>query len=346
MKQRVLIFVAVLTVLALAGAGVGYWLAFAPNTPAFEGERSVKIPPGASLNQAVDSLAAAGVLADRRTFTWMARLTGWGGQIKAGHYTFAAGTSNHGLLDKLRRGLQTPVRLTIPPGSRPEVVAAVAARAMAFSADDFLAALRDPDLAASLGTDTTHLFGFMLPETYFFYWHTDARTVIRKIKEAFDAFYAEARARAPNPPDLSPEEVVNLAAIVEWETGIEEEKPRVAGVYLNRLRDGWPLQADPTVQYAILAAEGQKRRLLFRDYEINHPYNTYGYRGLPPGPITNPSPSSIRAVLNAERHDYYFFVANGDGSHTFSRTIREHNRAADAYRRLMRQRRAEARSQD
>lgn len=339
MRPRLLIVLLVPAVLALAGAG--YWLAFAPNTPAFEGERSVKIPRDAGFEQAVDSLEAAGVLASRTSFTWMARLTGWGSQIKAGHYTFTAGTSNYGLLDKLRRGLQTPVRLTIPPGSRPEVVAAVAGRHMAFTSDDFLNALYDPELAATLGTDTTHLFAFMLPETYFFYWLTDARTVVREIKETFDAFYARERERAPHPPDLSPEEVVNLAAIVEWETDHEAEKPRIAGVYLNRLRDGWPLQADPTVQYAVLAAEGQKRRLFFRDYAIDHPYNTYGFRGLPPGPITNPSPSSIRAVLNAERHNYYFFVANGDGTHTFSRTIREHNRAAEAYRQRMRQRRAE-----
>jgi UPF0755 protein len=135
--------------------------------------------------------------------------------------------------------------------------------------------------------------------------------------------------------------VLNLAAIVEWEAHLEEEKPRIAGVYLNRLRAGWPLQADPTVQYALLQIEGQKRRLLFRDYQIDHPYNTYRVQGLPPGPITNPSPTSIQAVLNPEQHDYFYFVAKGDGGHLFSRTLAEHNRAAEAYYALMRQRRAE-----
>jgi UPF0755 protein len=146
--------------------------------------------------------------------------------------------------------------------------------------------------------------------------------------------------------DLTPDEVLRMASIVEWESHHEPEKPTVAGVYLNRLHDGWPLQADPTVQYAVMQSEGQKRRLLYSDYQIDHPYNTYNYRGLPPGPVNNPSPSSINAVLHPEAHKYYFFVAKGDGTHLFSRTLREHNRNAQEYYRLMRQRRAGAGSNE
>lgn len=326
-------------VLAMAALWLGYELALAPNTPAYEGKREVRIAPGASFEAAVDSLEAAGVLASRRRFVWFARLTGWGDQIKAGHYALAAGLSNRDLLSTLRRGLQEPVHVTIPPGATQDALAAAVARSMAFPAGAFRAALHDTLLAAELGTDTTHLAAFMLPDTYFFYWLTSPRDVIRSVKQQFDRFYEKTRAASPNPPDLTPEEVLRLASIVEWETHDAAERPRVAGVYLNRLRHGWPLQADPTVQYAVMAEEGQKRRLLFKDYERPHPYNTYRFRGLPPGPINTPSPASIRAVLNPEDHDYYFFVANGDGTHTFSRTLREHNQAARAYRRLMRQRR-------
>lgn len=212
-----------------------------------------------------------------------------------------------------------------------------------FDAPDFLAALRDPVVAASLGTDTTHLFGYMLPETYNFYWLTDAETVIRRIKEDFDSYFNTDRQAKAEAAGLSKDDVINLAGIVEWETGINDEKPRVAGVYLNRLRRrGWRLQADPTVQYAVMAREGRKRRLLNVDYGIRHPYNTYLIDGLPPGPITNPSKSSIDAVLNAEEHNYMFFVARGDGSHVFSRTLGEHNRAAAQYHALQRQRRQQA----
>ncbi len=331
---------AVLVLLLLAGGMA--WIALAPNTPAFEGPRGVKIPRAATFEQVVDSLQAAGILRHRTSFIWLARLTSWHRQIKAGYYTFEAGASNYHLLNVLRRGLQTPVRVTIPPGSRPEVVAAVICRALACAPDSLLTALRDSSLAAELGTDTLHLFGRLLPDTYFFYWLTDPRTVIRRVHRHFlDFFTPERRARADS-LGLSIDEVVTLASIVEWEAG-PEERPRIAGVYLNRLRRGMPLQADPTVQYAILQLEGRKRRLLFADYQIDHPYNTYRFRGLPPGPITNPSPDAIDAVLQAEQHDYLYFVADGKGGHVFSRTFREHVRAANRYRRLMEQRRRQTR---
>ncbi len=325
-------------ILALAGllAGVvGAWLIFGPNTLDYEGERSVKIPPGTGFAAVMDSLEAGGVLASRSTFALMANLTGWGSQIKAGHYAFERGQSNYDLLNTLRKGLQTPIRLTIPPGSRPEVVAAVAGRDMYFDADDFLAALRDPTLAGKLGTDTTRLFSYLLPETYHFYWLNDAPTVVRRIKQQFDTFYDADMRRRADSLRLSTDDVLSLAAIVEWETSVEAEKARIAGVYLNRLRRGWPLQADPTVQYAILQREGQKRRLLYRDYDLAHPYNTYRFQGLPPGPITNPSPSSIRAVIGAERHAYLFFVASPDGGHTFNTTLAGHNRDAARFHRYM-----------
>jgi len=331
---------AVLVLLLLAGGMA--WIALVPNTPPFEGTRGVKIPRGASFEQVVDSLQAAGILRHRAPFVWLARLTGWHRQIKAGYYTFEAGASNYHLLNVLRRGLQTPVRVTIPPGSWPEVVATVVCRALACVPDSLLAALRDSSLVAELGTDTLHIFGRLLPDTYFFYWLTNPRTVIRRVHRHFlDFFTPERRARADS-LGLSVDEVVTLASIVEWEAG-PEDRPRIAGVYLNRLRRGMPLQADPTVQYAVLQLEGQKRRLLFDDYQIDHPYNTYRFRGLPPGPITNPSPDAIDAVLQAERHDYLYFVADGEGGHVFSRTFQEHVRAANRYRRLMEQRRRQAR---
>lgn len=334
MRKPLLIGLGLLLVLVLIGGGVIYWLALAPNTPSFEGERSVKIPPGSGFATVVDSLESSGLLASRQSFEWFGRLTGWADQVKAGHYLFESGASNRNLLDDIRKGLQDPVRLTIAPGVTPERMAEVASREMAFTADDFRTALRDTALAAAVGTDTTHLAAYMLPDTYFFYWLTEAPTVVRRVKEQFDAFYESDLATDAEARDLSKQDVVNLAAIVEWETHVNDERARVAGVYLNRLRTpGWRLQADPTVQYAVLAEEGRKRRLLYADYDINHPYNTYLRDGLPPGPITNPSPASLRAVAKAEDHDYFYFVARGDGSgaHTFSRTLTEHNRAAQEF---------------
>ncbi len=334
--------VLVLAVVGLIAGGAGAWVIFSANTPAFEGTRDVKIPPGASFETALDSLDAGGILASRGTFETIARLTGWGDQIKAGYYAFESGQSNYDLLNTLRKGLQTPVRLTIPPGTRTDVVARVAGRNMAFDADDFRAALRDPALAEELGTDTLHLFSYMLPETYFFYWLTDAPTVVRRIKQETDRFITDEMRQRARSRGLSVEDVLSLAAIVEWETSVVEEKARVAGVYINRLEQNWPLQADPTVQYAILAREGQKRRLFNRDYKINHPYNTYLFTGLPPGPVTNPSPSSIRAVVDAEKHGYMFFVAKPGGGHTFNSTLAGHTRDAAVFHRYMREQRRRA----
>ena len=343
--KKILLGLAVLLVLGFLAAGAGAWMAFAPNTQPYEGTRGVKVPRGASFAAVLDSLEARRVLASRQTLALMGHATGWGGQVKAGYYAFESGASNYRILDKIRKGLQSPVRLTVPPGTRPDVLAAVAARDMEFPADSFRAALRDTALAAELGTDTTHLFGYMLPETYQFYWLTDARTVVRRVKEEFDRFFAEHSGARTDSLGLTKDEVVTLASIVEWETGLPEERPMVAGVYLNRLRIGMALQADPTVQHAVMRREGQKRRLLFEDYDLQDPYNTYTYAGLPPGPLDNPAPSSIRAVLQPDEHDYLYFVATGEGGHTFSETLQEHNRAAQRYYDTMRERRREQAAQ-
>lgn len=348
MRKKILIGLSALVVLGLAAAAAGYWVAMGPNTRSYDDARSVLIPRGAGLSAVVDSLDARGILASRTTFGWVARATGWGGQVKAGHYRIPAGASNYDILQKLRRGLQDPVRLTIPPGTRPEVVAAVAGRDMAFEPDDFLAALRDPALADSLGTDTTHLFGFMLPETYHFYWLTSAADVVARVKQEFDRYYERELAAGADTLNLTPEDVTALAGIIEWETGLDEERARVAGVYVNRLRRGMKLDADPTVQYIVQVQEGRKRRLLYADLRIPHPYNTYLQPGLPPGPITNPSKSSLKAAVNPESHDYLYFVASaeGDGSHVFSRSYDEHLRAVARYRARMNEIRARQQAEE
>ncbi|HET6568698.1 MAG TPA: endolytic transglycosylase MltG [Rhodothermales bacterium] len=341
MLKKWALILAIPLILILLVAGAGYWIVFAPNTELYEGERDVYIPREATFEQVTDSLVSSDVLASRTTFEWFGKATGWADQVKAGHYTFRAGASNHRILDKIRRGLQSPVQLRIPSGTRPEVMAAVAGKYMAFPPQDFEAALKDSALAKELGTDTDNLFAYMLPETYFFYWLTGAPAVVRKVKAQFDQFYKADIAAKADSLGLSKNEVVTLASIVEWETGVEAEKPRIAAVYLNRLRKHWPLQADPTVQYAIMQKEGRKRRLFNSDYEIQSRYNTYLFQGLPPGPITNPSASTIRAVVNPEQNDYMYFVAKGDGTHIFSRTYSEHLRAVARYRALMRERRRE-----
>lgn len=326
-----------------------YLIAFSSVTLKYDDARSVLIPRGLDVDEVADSLASRGILAKRRSFMVFARVSGWGDQVKAGHYLIESGSSSRDIMDQLRRGLQEPVRVQVPAGTKKERLARALSQNMAFSTEDMLSVLRDSSFSAELETDTTQLFGYILPETYFFYWLTSPEDVVRKIKSSTDTLITntlnrlEMIAAEDKPPfsqNFSPDEVLRLAAIVEWETAHKPEKARIAGVYLNRIRDGWPLQADPTIQFAVMQLEGSKRRLLFRDYDLRHPYNTYNYRGLPPGPITNPSASSIRAVLTPESHRFFYFVATGDGTHIFSKTLAEHNRKANEYRRLMRERRA------
>ncbi len=344
MRSRpAIVILALACLLCGVGIGAGSWVVFGPNTGPYEDSRGVIFPSDVTLETAIDSLQAKGVLASASSFRVVATATGWGAQIKPGHYRIPPHTSNYRLLDKLRRGLQDPVRLTIPLGSRPETVARVVGRRLKMDAAAFRAALRDTSLARELDTTPARLFGYMLPETYEFYWPVSPETVVRRLKSSFDRFYERKLAAGADSLGLTKADVVTLASIVEWEALQDEEKPTIAGVYLNRLRDGWRLQADPTIQYVLLQTTGERTgRVLHRDLEIDHPYNTYQRRGLPPGPITNPSPSSLRAVTNSNRHDYFYFAADGTGGHTFSRTYREHKRAAERYHRMLDQRRQDA----
>jgi len=317
------------------------WLLLAaPTTPS--NSQWIRITPGTDLETVADSLETRQLLRARWAFISLGKATGWGSQIKAGCYRFDKGASTVAILRRLRAGEQTPVNVSIPAGSRPAFVARRAARHMFFSEQEFAKALMDSALAETLRTDTLNLFSFMLPDTYHFYCTSDAPSVISRIKRTVDELFADGLAAQAATHGLNPEEVISLAGIVEWETRVDEEKARIAGVYLNRLQKRWPLQADPTIQYALIEIEGGKRRLLFSDYKLQHPYNTYLYRGFPPGPITNPGRTSLAAAANPEQHDYMFFVAKPEGGHAFNVTLREHNRDAARLRRYLRQRRARA----
>ena len=335
-SRRLLGLATVLLFVGGLAAGIGGAIVFGPNTTDYDTPRSVFLSRNPSLGAAIDSLNQAGILADPAAFRLVATASGWGEQLKSGHYRIPPRSSNYRLLDKLRRGLQDPVRLTIPAGRRTDDLAEAMGRVLEYDAEAFRAALLDTSLARELGTTPSRLFGYMVPETYEFYWQTPPETVIRRTKQAFDRFYKRELAVVADSLGFTKREVVTLASIVEEEALFDQEKPRIAGVYLNRLERGWSLQADPTVQYALMDRGGERvTRVLYKHLEIDHPYNTYQIQGLPPGPIANPSPTSLRAAANPERHEYLYFAADGTGGHTFSRTLQEHNRAAQKYQRML-----------
>ena len=324
--RRLFLFV---LLLGLVGAGAAGWLAFLPNVPG-DATHSVRLPPDTGFEAALDSLESAGALSSRTSMELFGRLTGWGAQVKTGHYNVEPGMSNWAVLDKIRKGLQDPIRITIPGGMTPARLGRVLERQLGTDSAAVVAALQDPALAERLGTDTAHLFGHMRANTYDILWTTDAERAIERIEDWHDRFWTADRKAKAEAMGLTPDEVTTVASIVEWEARKPEERARIAGVYLNRLlgrtsAGRMRLQADPTVQYALLqSGEPQMRRLLFSDYQFPSPYNTYLIDGLPPGPITNPTDEAIDATLDSERHEFLYFVADGSGGHDFSRTGAEH----------------------
>lgn len=333
-----------LLVLGIAGAAAVAWLAFLPNVAPVPDERaahSIRLPPGTDFEAALDSLASARAIRNATSLRLFGTLTGWGEQVKTGHYNLTPGMSNWAMLDKIRKGLQDPIRITIPGGVTPARLGRILHRQLGVDSAEVVAALRDDELAERLGTDTAHLFGRMRADTYDILWTTDAARAVERIEEWHDRYWTDARRAQADALGLTPDEVTTLASIVEWEARKPGEHKRIAGVYLNRLlgrtsSGRMRLQADPTVQYALLqAGEPQMRRLLFVDYQTPSPYNTYLIEGLPPGPITNPTDTSLDAVLDAERHDFLYFVADGTGGHDFSRTVAEHNAKAARWSRWL-----------
>lgn len=251
--------------------------------------------------------------------------------FKPGHYELKQGMSVIEVARMLKLGLQTPVRVTINNVRTPAQLAGKLARQIDADSAAILRALTSRTLASELGFDSVTLFSMFVPDSYEFYWTVTPEELVRRMKREYDRFWTPERDARRSRSGLSRLEVMTLASIVYEETRKTDEMSRVAGVYINRLRKGIPLQADPTVKYAL--QDFSLRRILYRHLKTPSPYNTYVNKGLPPSPICMPGKNAIDAVLGFERHDYVFFCARPsfDGYHNFARTLREHNANARAY---------------
>jgi UPF0755 protein len=305
---------------------LAHLLVFAPAGPG-GGPASVRVPAGSNLRQIARALADAGVVASPRAFVLAARIAGLDRQLRPGDYRFEPGLSFPSQLRALRDGRGRIAAITIPEGWRIEQIAERLAAAGVCARDAFLPATRDRVLLEELAIPGPSAEGFLFPETYALQLPTSPADVIRAMHRQFEKVWGELTAGSA-PPALTPLATVTLASIVERETAAPEERPLVAAVFLNRLRLGMPLQADPTVIYGMDAFDGNIRR---RDLTAANPYNTYVNRGLPPGPIANPGRESLAAVLMPASADFLYFVARNDGTHQFSRSLAEHNRAVQRY---------------
>jgi UPF0755 protein len=356
--HRLTIAAAAFLVLA-AGTAFWAWTQWNRVEPGATGTVEIRVPPGSSLATVADTLQARGLLDHRRAFVLGARLTGSDRSIRAGRYAVPRGLSPRELLILLVDGRTLPVVVMVPEGLPTSDAVADIAEAFGWAPATFRAAC-DAEVRALLletagdpaayaaalleeslarGREFPLCEGYLFPETYHFAEGASVREVARVIMRAgWDHWVPDARARLAlgDLPLRTPHEVLTLASIVEAETPRVSEMPRVAAVYLNRLRAGLPLQADPTVAHA-LGKKGQ--RILYSDLRIPSVYNTYLNTDLPPGPIGNPGLAAIAAVLKPlPGCKDFFFVADGYGGHVFTRTHAQHEAAVLAYR----QRRAEA----
>lgn len=325
-----------LVLLALAaGAGVlAYRMLMGPAARFAEESRVLLVPTGADLQAVADSLRRLDALGDERLFRALAER----GRVKPGRYRVKRGTSMRALVRMLHAGEQEPVRVTFSNIDHLQELAGRLGRALEPDSVAFLQAFLDPDLQRSAGLNEATMISLFLPNTYELWWTTTPQRFVERMRQEHDAFWNADRQARAKAIGLSPVETATLASIVQAETVRMADAPAIAGVYLNRLRIGMPLQADPTLKFALGLDSVQ--RVLHRDKEVDSPYNTYRNTGLPPGPINMPEPRFIEAVLSAPRHDYLYFCARADlsGYSDFARTYEQHLVNARRYQKALNER--------
>nr|WP_298999124.1 endolytic transglycosylase MltG [uncultured Allomuricauda sp.] len=311
-----------------------YSAIFSPNTQFNNETAYVFIASDAKFSEVTQQLAP--LLKDVASFEAVAKRKGYVDNIKGGKFPLTQGMNNNEIINSLRSN-NTPVRVSF---NNQESLAALAGRiGEQLEADSIqlYTAFNNLGFLNENGFSDDTKLAMYLPNTYEFFWNTSAEKFRDRMLAEYQKFWTKERLEKANSQNLTPLQVISLASIVQKETAKVDERPRVAGVYLNRIKKGILLQADPTVIYAIKKETGNYdtiiKRVLYRDLEIDSPYNTYKYKGVPPGPIAMPDISSIDAVLNREKHDYLFFVADVSnfGYHKFAETLAQHNRNKAQY---------------
>ena len=294
-----------------------------------------------SFKQVVEKLSP--YLKNPNSFEWVAGLKKYNSP-KSGRYRIEEGTSNNDLINKLRIGSQTPVKVSFNNQDTIEKLAGRIANQIEADSLALLEAFIDPSFLEKNNLNRASVLQIFIPNTYEYYWNTSAIKFRDRMLANYKNFWNSNRLAKAKALNMSPSEVITLASIVQKETAKREERPVVAGLYLNRLKRGWALQADPTIVYAIKQQKGQDYmvyRVLRTDLDIDSPYNTYKNRGLPPTLIGMPDISSIDAVLNPKKHDYMYMCASVDkfGYHEFAKSLAQHNRNAAKYQRWLSQQR-------
>lgn len=319
-----------LTAVILATAAILWWSSEEIKKPGPLAQPTYFIvEKGSGVKKIAADLHAQKIISNDMLFLGAVRIKGKQADMKAGEYLFEPGVSMTGVIYKIATGAVVPRAVTIPEGLTSFQIIQRLDQADELEAD----AIAVPEE------------GILLPNTYTYSRDEKVSDILKQMNAAMVQTITDLwPKRAANLPFTTTKEAVTLASIVEKETGVASERKRIAGVFINRLRKGIPLQTDPTVIYAITKGKPQEagqgplgRRLTLKDLEFDSPYNTYLYAGLPPGPIANPGSAAIEAVLNPEEHDYLYFVADGTGGHVFAKTLEEHNANVVKWREIRKQ---------
>jgi len=311
-----------------------YQAVFEPNTSFSQNQQELFISKNDNIDSVIKQISP--YLEDSQSFIEVASRKQY--QPKAGHFILAKGMNNNEIVNVLR-SQNMPVNITFNNAENIEELSGMLARQFDDDSLSFLNVFSDKDFLTDKGITLQQSLAFYIPNTYEYYWNSSPVDVQKRLLKQYDMFWNDAREKKRRSLNLSRVEVSVLASIVQKESAKVDERPRIAGVYINRLKRDMKLQADPTVIYALKQKYNSPdtiiRRVLNKDLKVDSPFNTYKYYGLPPAPLIMPDVSSIDAVLNYENHDFLYFVADIErpGYHTFAKTLRQHNRNARVYRR-------------
>jgi UPF0755 protein len=332
-KKAIRIILTILIIPILSGAVTLGIIYYAVNISLFKISEPVYIyiDEKKDYNQLLSDLDSVAHIKYRSLFIRLASKMNYPENMKSGKYCLSPSTTCLEAVRMFRNGQQAPVKITFNNIRLKKDLAERVGEQLMFGPESLLDALNSPSVCQSLGFDTISIVSMFIPNTYEMYWTVSADNFLQKMKKEYDRFWTPERQKKAQALSLSPVEVSVLASIVEEETADKSEYPIVAGLYINRLRKGMLLQADPTVKFAV--GDVTLRRILFAHLTVDSPYNTYKNPGLPPGPIRIPSISGIDAVLNYAQHNYLYMVAKEDfsGKHNFATNLSEHNRNARKY---------------
>jgi len=333
--KKILLAIALIGLLLMAGfAYYVYNAVFIPNTAFNNNEAHVYISTGANFSDVLEELKP--LLKDIVSFEAVANRKEYSVNIKSGHFIIKKGMNNNDIINSIRVG-NVPILIKFNNQERIENLAGNLANQLELDSLSFLKVFRNKEYLAKNGFNQDNALSMFIPNSYEVYWNISAKKFQERMYKEYQAFWNANRTQKAIDLNLSKKQVISLAAIVQKETAKVDERSRVAGVYVNRIKKGMPLQADPTVIYSkkLLDKDFNQeiKRVLYKDLELNSPYNTYQNTGVPPGPIAMPDISSIDAVLNFEQHDFYYFVADvkNFGYHNFAKTLAQHNRNKQQY---------------